>query len=136
MLHYLYHCAQAVVPTFLPCIRLGLELNLAEVNTCLLLSLTWALDEGTVSHGCKCSLAGRGSTRLGSAGKQAAPELGPSSLLKAGSIFLVNALGRWKERTLASGLAPPAASLQRDRERLPGEDLNSALLLPPSNQAS
>lgn len=40
--------------------RLGLELNLAEVNMCLL-SLLWTLEEGGVFTG-TCSLAGRESS--------------------------------------------------------------------------
>lgn len=71
-------------------------------------------------------LAGR-AVRMGSVCTQAVLELGQSSLLK---------IGKRKERSLASGLAPPGASPQWDREPVPVEDLNSVLLLPPSDQAS
>lgn len=105
-------------------------MNLAE-DSGLFLSLVWALDEGAGSRGCSGSLAGRDTAGLG-LGVQTAPVLGTSSPVKASGVFLVKAPGRWRERSLA----PPAASLQRDGERLPAEDLNSVLLLSQSDQTS
>jgi len=60
-----------------------LELNLAEANACLLLPLLWALDEGTVSHGCKGRLAGRDSSGLGVCVPTGSPRAGASQPVKS-----------------------------------------------------